>query len=131
MFVQTGGTLIVDAAGGAPEFADSAEAELKSIFGPDAKGLDTPLPPDGPLYNQPDAKVPPVEYRTYARATVLRGAKGPRLRAITAAKRLAVFYSREDLTAGLVGEPVDGIYGYEPQSATDLMTAILLYAAGK
>ena len=45
-------------------------------------------------------------------------------------KRPAVFYSPEDLTAGLVGQPVDGIFGYAPESATPLMRNMLLYAAG-
>jgi hypothetical protein len=27
-----------------------------------------------------------------------------------------------------VGEPVDGVYGYDPATATDLMAGMLLYA---
>ena len=53
----------------------------------------------------------------------------PRLRGITQNGRVAVFYSREDLSAGLVGEPVDGIIGYTPATATAIMRNILLYAA--
>ena len=44
--------------------------------------------------------------------------------------RIAIFYSREDL-AGLVGEPVDGVTGYTPASATELMTDIILYVTHK
>jgi len=33
------------------------------------------------------------------------------------------------LSCGLVGMPVDGIYGYEPDSATALMEKLLLPAA--
>ena len=131
-FVNQGGTLIVDAAGGSSEFATSAEHELAAIFGPDAaKQLDQPLPPDNPIYKQPAAPVSTVGYRTYARQTVLHNAKAPRLRGIIVGKRLAVIYSREDLSAGLVGQPVDGIYGYDPQSATDFMRAIILFTLGK
>ena len=54
--------------------------------------------------------------------------RGPRVRGIKVGDRLAVFYSREDLSAGLVGEPVDGIIGYEPATATQIMRNILLYA---
>ena len=130
-FVQNGGTLIVDAAGGSSEFAASAENELHTIFGPDAKQLDTPLPASSPLYRQPDIKVDAVGYRTFAREALLHNSRDPRLRAIAFGKKLRVFYSREDLTAGLVGQPVDGVYGYDPQSATNLMTALLLYATAK
>ena len=40
-----------------------------------------------------------------------------------------MFYSREDLSGGLVGEPVDGIVGYDPATATAIMRNILLYAS--
>ena len=43
-------------------------------------------------------------------------------------KRVGVFFSRYDIAGGLVGEPVDGVYGYDPQTATDLMAAMLIYA---
>ena len=39
--------------------------------------------------------------------------------------KLAVIYSPEDLSGGLVGQPVDGINGYDPATATLLMTRIL------
>ena len=50
-----------------------------------------------------------------------------KVRGFNLGKRTAVFFSHEDLSAGLVGEPVDGIYGYDPQTATNLMAAMLLY----
>ena len=59
-----------------------------------------------------------------------RQAGRPALRGINVKGRLAVFYSREDLGAGIVGQPVDGITGYTPESATAIMRNILLYAAG-
>lgn len=130
-FVQNGGTLIVDAAGGSGEFAAAAENELRTIFGPDARQLDTPLPPSSPVFNQQECKIESVMFRTFAREILLHGVKQPRIRGITFGNRVRVFYSREDLTAGLVGEPVDGIFGYEPQSATDLVAAMLMYATSK
>src|SRR5665213_1624202 len=46
-FVDKGGTLIVDAAGGSTEFADSADAMLRQMFGPTASAdLESPLPPE-------------------------------------------------------------------------------------
>jgi hypothetical protein len=130
-FVQSGGTLIVDAAGGSSEFAASAENELHTIFGKDAKELDNPLPTSADIYKVPGFSPESIAYRSFARDILLRNARQPRLRGITINKRLHVFYSREDLSAGLVGQPVDGVYGYEPQAATELMTAMLLYASSR
>lgn len=130
-FVQNGGTLIVEAAGGSPEFATAAESELKSLFGPSAAQLDKLLSPNHPVYNQPDDKIETVGYRAYSRENGVGRAREPRLRGLTFGKKVRVFYSREDMVAGLVGQPVDGIYGYDPTSAANLMAAMILYAAGK
>jgi hypothetical protein len=56
--------------------------------------------------------------------------KLPRIKGIKFGDRIGVFFSAEDLSGGLVGEPVDGILGYEPDSATTLMEKMLLYAQG-
>jgi hypothetical protein len=129
-FVDGGGTLIVDAAGAASDFVASADEELKAIFGSDAvKQLDVPLPPASPIYTMPGAKVENVRYRTFARKSLTGELKSPRVRAITVKGRQAVFYSREDLAAGLTGEPMDGIIGYDPATATALMRSIVLYGA--
>lgn len=131
-FVTNGGTLIVDAAGGSGEFADAAERELKSLFGADAeKGLAQPLDRNHPIYNLPGFKIDKFDYRPWTRLHTTGSLKEPRLRGINLGKRTAIFYSREDLSAGLVGEPVDGIIGYSPQTATEIMRNILLYAPPK
>ena len=54
--------------------------------------------------------------------------KAPRLNAIEIEGRPAVFYSREDLTEGMVGEPIDGISGYTPQTAIEMMRNMVLYS---
>ncbi len=128
-FVAAGGTLIVDAAGGSTQFASTAEAELVKMFGDD-KGFFQPLPPDHPLYTAGDQKITTVGYRRFAQNLVSR-LKSPRLRGIAVDGRLAVVFSPEDLTEGLVGEPVDGILGYDPETATALMCDILQYASTK
>ena len=43
--------------------------------------------------------------------------------------RLAVIYSPEDLSVGLVGQPIDGIVGYEPRTAAALMANALMNAS--
>jgi hypothetical protein len=126
-FVQRGGTLVVDAAGGSSEFAKAVETELAAMF-PDAPAqLETPLSPDDPLFGAGATKLAAFDYRTYAR-TKLGQLKLPQLRGIRVNNRLAVVFSREDLTVGLVGQPVDGIIGYEPGTATAIMQRIVLSA---
>ncbi len=112
-FVDGGGILLVDSAGGSSEFADSAEALLNTMF---PGGLKSPLPADAPVFTAGVPKVP-VRYRSFAKQ-VVGDLSTPRLKAIDSNGRNAVFYSREDLSGGLVGEPVDGIIGYSPESST-------------
>src|SRR5262249_30555277 len=96
------------------------------IFGADAKSLSDPIAQDSPLYTCAGKPIE-IAWRNFARSQV--GAlKGGRLRAITLGKRIAVVYSAEDLSVGLVGQPVDGINGYEPQTRTALMRNILMCA---
>ncbi|HEX8913201.1 MAG TPA: DUF4159 domain-containing protein, partial [Humisphaera sp.] len=128
-YVEGGGTLLVDAAGGSGQFADAVEAELAKTFGGNAKELGVVLPPDHPLYAA--GKVEKVGYRPYAQARISGKLSAPHLRAILVEGRPAVIYSREDLTVGLVGQNVDGIIGYTPESATEVAKAVVLFAAGK
>ncbi|HXE52262.1 MAG TPA: DUF4159 domain-containing protein, partial [Tepidisphaeraceae bacterium] len=125
-FVEKGGTLVIDAAGGNPAFADTARAELANIFGP---GALKPVPDDFMIYDQPDGKPLKISWRSFALDHIADRKRG-HIDGITFGKRIGVFFSREDLSAGLVGEPVDGIIGYTPETATDLMTGILRYVAG-
>jgi hypothetical protein len=121
-FVQSGGTLIVDAAGGSGPFTKAAEGELKSLF-PDAPLV--ALPPLHPLYAKLD-----VAYRPFAQKAVGDSKHSPRLQAMSVNGRTAVFFSREDLSAGIVGTSADGIVGYDSRSATEIMCRLVLYAAG-
>jgi len=129
-FVEAGGTLIVDSAGGSAAFADAAEAELKQIFGDAAaNALAAPLPKTHPLFSDPQFKSEEIHYRSFARQRLVGNQNDPRLRGIAiGGDRIGVFYSREDLSAGLVGQPVDGIIGYDPRTAAALMRNMILYA---
>ena len=118
------GTLLIDATGGSGAVAESIATELAAMFPEESKQLDEVLPADHALYAT--APVPEtIAYRQFARNTLSDSAKAPRLRGIEIDGRLAVIVSYEDLSVGLVGQPIDGIHGYEPSSATALMTQIL------
>jgi hypothetical protein len=123
-WIESGGTLVIDAAGGSTEFAKSIEAELDKLY----PGALKPIAPDHALFTAGGEKPPTIAYRTFAQRTV-GTTKSPRLQGIEQAGRMAIIYSREDLSAGLVGESMDGILGYTPNTATALMTRIVLYAA--
>jgi hypothetical protein len=131
-FVEAGGLLVVDAAAGNSEFAKSAEAELAAMFGePAAAQLKQPVAADHPLYNVGGRPLGDVGYRTFAKGTLTGELKLPRLRGIELGGRLAIVYSPEDLSVGLVGHAVDGIVGYDPRTATAIMRNLLLLGAGK
>ena len=131
-FIAGGGTLLIDAAGGSTEFTTSAEEQLTALFGKDAAAaLAQPLSLEAPVYQLPDAKIESVSYRIFARSRLVGKLKAPRVFGIEQKGRVVAFYSREDLGAGLVGEPVDGITGYEPESATAIMRNIVLYVSPK
>jgi hypothetical protein len=124
-YVLDGGTLIVDACGGHGEFSQAAENELAAIF-PDSKLSEAPLTLASPaLCGNP--KIDEVDYRGFARKTVGK-LHTPRIRAIDINGRPAVFFSAEDLSVGMVGMQIDGIYGYDPASATALMEKLVLFA---
>jgi hypothetical protein len=125
-YVQNGGTLVFDAAGGSSEFATSAEKLLQQMY---PGGLKEPLPPSDPLFKTGVPKTQ-IRYRHFT-TTVLGRLRTPQLKAIKVGGRNAVYYSREDLSAGLVGEPVDGIVGYDPDSSSEIMSAIILKSLGK
>ncbi|MFI5381698.1 MAG: DUF4159 domain-containing protein, partial [Tepidisphaerales bacterium] len=75
-YVDGGGTLVVDAAGGAPDFGLSAEAMLKQVF-PGAGDLPM-LAASHPVFAG-DEKITSFEYRPYAMKQ-LGNTKTPRLR---------------------------------------------------
>jgi hypothetical protein len=124
-FIQDGGTLIVDSAGGNTEFAESAESMLHAMF--TASNLAN-LPEDHLIYSAGAVPFKNLSFRRFARGR-LGNTRIPQIKGITIGTRTAVFYSPFDLSAGIVGMPVDGIVGYEPDSATSLMEQMILYAA--
>ena len=74
-----------------------------------------------------EPKLDEVDYRRFARK-IVGNLHTPRIRAIDINGRPAVFFSAEDLSVGMVGMQIDGIYGYDPASATALMEKLVLNA---
>lgn len=131
-FVEGGGTLVIDAAGGDKRFARTAKQWIESTFGEPLKLL----PKTAPLYFQEDRQIGNVLYRRITRKR-LGKTNEPKLCAITKKarneydetyERPAVIYSAEDITCGLVGYPSGNIDGYQPASAYEIMRNILFLA---
>ncbi|CAN5588926.1 DUF4159 domain-containing protein [soil metagenome] len=122
-FVDVGGTLIVDATGGSTAFATAIENDLAATFiGNKFASVDDA----SPLLSTPnDIKV--VKFRTFAQKSVGAG-NTPRFKVIEVNQRAAVIFSALDLSVGLVGTNVDGITGYEPASAMNVMVNLLMNA---
>jgi hypothetical protein len=129
-FSEGGGLLIIDACGGSGEFATAFEAEMTALFVADAQQLQTAiLPPSDPVFNVAGAKIDEFGYRSYAQKMLLGKVKAPQLRALERNGRPVVYYSPQDISVGMVGQSVDGIYGYDPRTATEIMRNILLQAS--
>jgi hypothetical protein len=124
-FIDAGGLLIIDAAGGQGEFADSAEAMLQTLF-PNQNEL-LPVTRDHPIM-QPKADWPSALYRAAALGNAAGNLNELRLREYKHNGRTAVILSRHDLSVGLVGMPVADVVGYTPEVAAQIMTRILLSA---
>ena len=124
-FVEAGGALVVDAAGGDKEFADSAEKMLKTMYGSFKVRI---LSSSSLLYRQSGMLIRQVKYRP--RTKVRLGSRTTaHLRGVLLdGGRVGVIFSREDLTAGLVGYPSYTVDGYHPDTAFELMRNIVVLA---
>jgi hypothetical protein len=122
-YVNAGGTVLIDAAGGSAEFAGAMESGLSTAFGSAANSLQNPVDSSDPIY--PPGLLDRPIFRAYAARVLLGESRSPRLRVIKINNRNAVIFSREDLTNGLVGSDVDGIVGYTPEAATRIVSNIV------
>ncbi len=126
-YLSGGGTLIVDAAGGSKPFADAARKEFADLLSDAEEG---PIALSHPIFTKVG---PTITKATFRRTSMLaaRPPSRPRIRAIIHKGRIAVIFSRDDLTVGLLGYPCWGLKGYSPESSFEIMRNLLLYASGK
>jgi hypothetical protein len=123
-YIDHGGLLFFDAAGGSAEAADSIQAILAGMY---PNSLNQPLQVDHPIYsgNYPGGR--PIDSVNYRPSNQLAPTNLPRLRGITANGKLLAIVSNEDISGGLVGYPYSGFAGYSAGSAAELTRAILLW----
>jgi hypothetical protein len=125
-FVESGGVLLVDAAGGSAAFADAAESEILDALPGTRFEL---LSEDDPLLGSATGALR-VDYRNHAIRELGMKPKSPPIKVIRRGDRVAVVFSRLDLTCGLAGVPHDGIIGYTPASSMELVRRVLVNATG-
>jgi len=89
-----------------------------------------PAPEPAPeIVETPHDPLIEVAYRRFAKPRV--GSGGLRLLGAKIGKRYLILFSPEDLSAGLVGQDTDGVVGYTPEVATEIMSRIIINAAAK
>lgn len=128
-WVEAGGLLVLDAAGGSQEAAKNSEAMVNAIFSDLPRA---PLSFDHPVISgermMGGENCRWVRYRNFALAT-MGPVNRPKLQAIEVNNRVGVIYSTEDLTCGLAGLDHWGIFGYTPEYARKLTTNAVLVSA--
>jgi hypothetical protein len=126
-FINAGGMVVADAAGGSEDFDKSAREHLLTLL-QDVYAQVGRLPASSDVYNLPDLRIDTVAFRRPVRARY-GDDRRPRLQAVTLDNRPVIVYSRDDITAGLVGYAGHNVRGYAPASALALMRNLLIYAA--
>jgi hypothetical protein len=124
-FVEGGGVLVVDPAGGSGEFYESARQALAKAF-PESRG--ETVSRDHPMLNasgpgMEDLSKPAV--RLYVKSKGF--GTGGRLDSFRFGKG-AVIYNPLDIESGLLGTNTWGILGFEPAYASSLMKNIVLWS---
>jgi hypothetical protein len=125
-YFRLGGKLVVDSAGGDKDFDESVYRQILDL---PPQALYGPIASQHPIYRYPET-IDQVQYRRDFALTLGTARHDSRLRGIVSGDHLAIVYSPDDLTAGLVGYAQYGLRGYTPETAISLMTNILCHFAG-
>lgn len=120
-YLALGGTLLVETPGGRGEFTAAVEAELSRRLGSPPRPIAGGEPPGG---------VDAAAFRRVAfRSTTAReegaASAASRVRAISIGGRIGVLSSREDLSTAWLARPREGLHGYAPAAAIDLLEQIV------
>lgn len=130
---KDGGVILFESVGGKPEFNSSVIAMLRKAF-PAAEQLPRRLGVTDDLISGKAADgsydVSRVDYRLYYKQR-LGATTRPGLQAIFVNGKPKVLISAEDLSAGALGQPVWGVFGYDSESARKILTNIALFAAAE
>ena len=130
-FVEGGGTVLIDVAGGngrlyggVKPFARSIRDALKEMF-PGRRNKPRQLAFSSPLYNVDGNSIKTVNFRQHTQLAISE--KYPQINAVMVGGRPGILFSELDLTAGIVGYPSLVVDGYTPDSAFKIVRNIILY----
>ncbi len=126
-YVEAGGVILFETPGGRGDFTRSAEAVCTEIFGQPVRSLlrNRIITAEGLAGG---VRLSRLDYRPFAFEVFSARETRPRLRAIFVNGQPRVLFSREDISHGLLDQPVWGVAGYSPESARNLLGNILLHA---
>ena len=126
-FVGDGGTVLFETPGGRGDFTLSAERMAATVFGVRVDPLVRERVVSG--RGLPGGhNLTRVEYRPYSFKIFGGVEESLRLRGATIDGRTCLFFSREDISHGLLDQPCWGIHGYAPRWARRLLANIVLHA---
>jgi hypothetical protein len=127
-YVEAGGVLLVDHAGGLARFPESARDALTRAF-PDKK-LSPVLPVDRTLNAGAEGMADLTQPKLRSYAADLLGRQPVTLEAFDAGKGRVIF-TRLDVTNGLLGTNTLPILGFAPKYAEALMQNVIFYAVDR
>ncbi|MCL2640831.1 MAG: DUF4159 domain-containing protein, partial [Phycisphaerales bacterium] len=129
-YLNAGGLLFVDAAGGNADFIASCKALFQKVYPNEELA---PLSPDNPIYvgaaHGGGVKLDSIDFRTYGRLKLQRRVNAPDFHGITVGDRTPIIFSSWDVCSGFLGTSTWGILGYGPKSAEALGRNLLLYVS--
>lgn len=128
-YLQRGGMVLIDPAGGGKLFFEQAKAMLEQAFGSEAV---VPLPSDSPLLTgrfagDVGSDVSRVRFTPTAAKRVGKPQGPPRLWGVRQGDRIVAVLSEFSLTAPSAGPVPEGCAGYAPDDAKRIALNVLLY----
>jgi len=131
-YMDAGGLLFADAAGGNKAFTDSFWEMARQLYPDDPAKV---LPADHPIFTGvfegrgKGSAIPEAQFRKFGAGAKPGGP--PELQAISTQGRVRVLFSQVDVTSGLLGTQTWGIDGYAPETARALAENILRWVAAR
>ncbi len=127
-YLEAGGTLLVDSAGGSETFSRSFRRILPQL----SQIAPVALPANHAVYSSGPHRIGQVGYRRpRTDQPIAETTSRPRLIGVTDKDRTLVFFSPEDLTAGLAGVRAPTVAGYKPEDAIRIYANLVVHSAVK
>jgi hypothetical protein len=124
-YLDSGGTVIADAAGGSEAFAGSFESMVGALKGPQKGGV---VGGAQAFLARAQAQMAAVGRFRKSTPPARRTADGSEVEVWRMGDREAIYFFPLDVTSGLLGTETWGISGYTPETSQVLARDLLLYA---